>query len=125
MNKKTLLKKIRYRREHWDFTISTLVKRGLGMEFISKKWRIKDVIAHITWYDKEILKAIENKSIVESKFWNLSIDDRNEMIFKNTQEKTLDEVVKESKSTFDNLILKIEELSNEELNSDEFIKRNA
>ena len=51
------------------------------------------------------------------------LSDRNEMIFKNTQEQTLDEVLKESKDIFDNLINKIEDMSDEELNSDDFVKR--
>ncbi|MFX0123760.1 MAG: hypothetical protein ACFFAE_08990 [Candidatus Hodarchaeota archaeon] len=123
MNKRTFLKKIRYRREHWESTIDTIINRGLERELCSKNWRIKDVIAHITWYDKNILEALKNKSIVGSEFWNMSIDDRNEMIFNETQNMTLNEVLKVSKNTFNSLILSIEDMSDEELNSDDFIQR--
>lgn len=125
MKKKTFLKKLRYRRKNWDSTVDAIIKKGLEKEMISEKWYVKDVIAHITWYDKELLEALENRSIVESKFWNMSVSDRNEMIFNKTQERTFNEILKESKSTFVDLITKIEAMSNEELNSDVFIKRKS
>ena len=122
---KMYLKKMKYRRKHWDSLVGDIISRGLGQEKISDKWFFKDVICHITWYDKEILKALEKKSIVESPFWNVSISERNEMIFNDTQEIDLEEILKESRNTFVALIDKIEELSNEELNSDEYIKRKS
>ena len=114
-----------YRRKHWDAIIETVFKKGLEKEKISDKWFFKDVICHITWYDKEILEALETKSIARSKFWNMSIAERNEMIFNDTQEITLDEILKESRSVFDELVKAIKELSDDELNSEEHIKRKS
>lgn len=125
MKKKTLLKKLRFRRKHWDYTVDAIIKKGLEKEMISEKWYVKDVIAHITWYDKELLEALENRSIAKSEFWNMSVEDRNKMIFDKTQDKTLDEILIESKSVFAALITKIEMMSNEELNSDVYIKRKS
>ncbi|MCG3253714.1 MAG: hypothetical protein KAX09_07680 [Candidatus Heimdallarchaeota archaeon] len=125
MKKKTLLKKMRYRRKHWDSTVDTIINKGLEGERVSDKWFVKDSIAHIAWYEKELLDALEKKSIVESEFWNMSVKNRNEMIFDKTQERTFDEILKESISTFNALTTKIESMSNEELNSDVYIKRKS
>ncbi len=114
-----------YRRKHWDTLIETIIKKGLVEEKISDKWFFKDVICHITMYDKEILEALKTKSIAESEFWNVSIEERNDMIFNDTQEITLEEILKESRSVFDELVEAIKELSDEELNSDEYIKRKS
>ncbi len=116
---------MRYRRKHWDSTIEAIIKKGLEKESISEKWHVKDSIAHITWYEKELLAALENKSIAESEFWNMSVEDRNEMIFNKTQESTFDEILKESKNAFDALLTKIKSLSDEELSSDVYIKRKS
>lgn len=121
----TFQKKMKFRRKHWDSLIDTIIERSLDKEKISDKWYFKDVICHITWYDKEILKALETRSIAESKFWNVSISDRNEMIFNETQEFTLDEILKESNSVFNNLVNKIKELSDDDLNSENYIKRKS
>ena len=120
-----ILKKIRYNRKKWNALIEKIIEKGLSKERISHKWFVKDVIAHITWYEKELLEALEDRSIAESEFWNMSVEDRNEMIFNKTQERTFNEILKESKSAFDDLITKIEAMSNEELNSDVFIKRKS
>ena len=122
---KTFLKKMKYRRKHWDSLIKNIIKKGLDKEKISEKWYFKDVICHITWYDIEVLKALETKSIAESKFWNVSISERNEMIFNDTQEFTLDEILEESKSVFSDLVNKIKELSDDDLNSEDYIKRKS
>ena len=114
-----------YRRKHWDSTVEAIIKKGLEKEKISEKWFLKDSIAHISWYEKELLNALENRSIADSEFWNMSIQDRNDMIFQKTQEKSLEGIIEESKSIFDALITKIESLSNEELNSDVYIKRKS
>jgi hypothetical protein len=122
---RTFVKKMKHRRKQWDSIVATIIKKGLDKEKISEKWYFRDVICHITWYDKEILKALETKSIAESQFWNVSISERNDMIFNDTQEISLDEILNESKSTFNELASKIEELSDEDLNSDNHIKRKS
>ena len=121
----TFLKKMIFRRKHWGSIIKKIIMKGLEKKRISNKWYVKDVICHITWYDKKILKALETKSIVESTFWNVSIDERNEMIFKETQDLSLDEILEESQNVFIKLINKIKELSDDELNSDDYIKRKS
>jgi len=79
----------------------------------------------VTWYDKELVKALDTKSIVGSNFWNVSVSQRNDTIFNDTQKITLDEILKESKTTFNTLVKKIEALKDEDLNSDEYIKRKS
>ena len=123
LKKETLLKKLRYKRTQWDSTIDKIIKKGLENEIITKKWILKDIISHITWYEKELIKAIEDKTIAESEFWNMSYDERNELIYNETKEKTLEEILKESATINKILLEKIEKLSDEELNSDVFIKR--
>jgi hypothetical protein len=80
---------------------------------------------HFSHYlvDKEILKALETRSIADSKFWNVSISERNEMIFNDTQELNFENIQIESKNTFDKLIHQIGELSDDELNSEDYIQR--
>ena len=122
---RTFVKKMRYRRKHWDALIATIIHKGLDNERVSKKWLLKDVISHITWYDKELLKALETRSIADSIFWNVSVSERNEKIFNETQDVTLDEILDDSARTFNALINKIRGLSDKNLNSDEYIKRKS
>ncbi len=119
----TLLKKMLYRRKQWDLTIGSVLAKHVENERISQKWYLKDVIAHITWYERELLDALEKKSTVESKFWNMDVEERNEMIFESTQNQNITDLLVDSKEAFDNLVKKIETISDEDLNSDIYIKR--
>lgn len=123
IKKSTFLKKLRYRRKHWDSTIDTIIANNLENEKISQKWYLKDIIAHITWYEKELLFALEHKSIVESEFWNMKVDERNNVIFTKTQENTLSDILTDSTKVFNNLIAKVEDLTHEDLNSENFVER--
>ena len=84
---------------------------------------MKDVVAHITWYEKELLDGLQKKSIAESKFWNTDVETRNAMIFEETQDRTLEELLAESRNVFERLLKEIETISDDDLNSDVYIKR--
>ena len=119
----TLLKKMLFKRKQWDLTIDSVLAKSVENVRISQKWFLKDVIAHITWYERELLDALVKKSTAESKFWNMDVEERNEMIFAKTQDLTLTDLLAESKKAFENLVKKIETISEDDLNSDIYIKR--
>ena len=123
MKRTTVLKKLKNRRKHWDMTIDSVREKHLENERISEKWHLKDAIAHIIWYERELLDALEKKSTAESEFWNMDVEKRNEMIFSSTQDQTLTDLLADSKVTFDNLVKKIETMSDDDLNSETYVKR--
>lgn len=125
MNKTTFLKKIRYRRDKWNTLIETIINNGFKEVMISNHWSVKDVIAHITWYDKELTNALQQKSIVDNIFWNMQINKRNEMIFQKTHEQSFEDILKTSQETFNRLIEEIEKLTDIELNVDNYIQRKS
>ena len=118
-----MLKKMLYKRKQWDLTIDSVFTKRVENELVTQKWYLKDIIAHITWYERELLDALEKRSTAESKFWNMDVEKRNEMIFENTQDQTLTDLLADSKISFDNLVKMIETISDEDLNSDIYIKR--
>ena len=125
MNKKTLLKKLSSGHKNLHSIITITIAKGLNNKIISNKWYLKDVIAHLTWYEKETINALITRSMVDNEFWNMSIDDRNELIFKNKHTKSLEEALKDYENTFAKLLSEIERLDDNELNSDDFIKRKS
>ncbi|MHA2024964.1 MAG: hypothetical protein ACW98U_03590 [Candidatus Thorarchaeota archaeon] len=114
---------MKFNRQLWDSTIESIFAKNVENEPISEKWFLKDVIAHLSWYEKELIDALEKRSIVESDFWNMDVEARNEMIFVNTQVLTLSELLEDSKNSFDKLVNKIQTISDDDLNSEIYIKR--
>ena len=119
----TLLKKIRYNRRRWDSIIESVIGKGLEIEPVNERWILKDVIAHISWYEKELLKALQRKTLADSTFWNTDVETRNSMIFDMTQNRTLNELLSESKEIYEQLLEEIKLISDADLNSEIYIRR--
>lgn len=122
MNQKTLVKKLNYGQTYFDMIIQQIVDKGFVDEIITKKWTIKDVLQHLTFYNIEVTEALKNKSLMKSNFWQQGIDERNETIF----DKSVKENYKNTKSKYDSsyqdLMQQIGKLTDQELNSDSFLE---
>lgn len=119
----TLLKKMKHHRRHWERTLDLIIEKGLENTPVSQKWFLRDVVAHVLWYETELLSALERQSIIDSDFWNMEVEARNDMIYLETQSRALDELREDSQTIFLGLLKKIESISDEDLNSDTYIKR--
>ncbi|MFW9856639.1 MAG: DinB family protein [Candidatus Thorarchaeota archaeon] len=122
MTLEELISTMKRERKRWDELIKTLIDSGYANEIIKDKWTLKDVIAHIYWYEFEIVNALRQKSIKNIAFWNESIKKRNLSIFNQTNRLSLEEILKEANKTFAGLIIEVEKLSNDDLKSRSFFK---
>ncbi|MFW9778150.1 MAG: DinB family protein [Candidatus Heimdallarchaeota archaeon] len=122
MTLKEFISTMKRERNRWNLLIKTLIDNGYANEIIKDKWTLKDVIAHIYWYEFEIVNALRQKSIKNIKFWNESIRKRNSFIFSQTNGLSLEKILVEANKTFTNLIIEIEKLSNDDLKSRSFFK---
>ena len=43
-------------------------------------WSKKDIMAHITWHEQEMINLITSKTLAGSAWWELPLDERNEKI---------------------------------------------
>jgi hypothetical protein len=73
------------------------------------------VIAHNTWYEREMVDMVHSKAVIGSEWWSLPLDERNALIFKSNLLKSLDEVLSESERTSRELDEAIQTLSDEDL----------
>ncbi|WP_350342863.1 DinB family protein [Proteinivorax tanatarense] len=89
-----------YARRDWDRLIDSVDEVEIGKAGVKGKWSIKDIIAHITWYDKEMEKLIRNKKLDGSELWELSPKERDDVIYQKNKFKDLDELKNQSLKTF-------------------------
>lgn len=80
------------------------------------EWSVKDIIAHITWGEREMVEVIQSRALAGSDLWNLTTDERNRIVFDQNKDKPLDEVRAEWEQVFQELVRGLESLSTEELN---------
>ncbi len=126
MNKDTFVNSLRDEHARWIKAVEMLKPELLSKPGLNGTWSIKDIIAHISWYEREIIDVIQQRKLVGSPLWNLSTDERNAAIYKIIHDLPLKKVLDEAKTVFDELTAAVETLSDEDLiNSSHFAEMPA
>ena len=80
-----------------------------------KDWSLTDVMAHITWYEKQMVGVLEARRFVGSDLWELSTDERNEIIRKENAGRNHADVLDDARRTHERMMELLEGLPDEEL----------
>jgi hypothetical protein len=78
-------------------------------------WSVKDVIAHVSWYEREMVLLLETRALTDSELWNLPPNDRNKAIYEEGKDLPLEQVRTDSNQLFERLWALISELADEDL----------
>ena len=78
-------------------------------------WSLKDVTAHLTWHEREIVGVIQSRALVGSPWWNLPLDERNARIYGLLRGRPLEIVRREADEVHRNLLDVLDTLSDEDL----------
>ena len=81
------------------------------------EWSVKDVIAHVSWYERQMVGMITTRSLAGSPWWNLTLEVRNAAIQAENRDRPLEEILKESQEVFGELMKQLESLSEEDLHT--------
>ena len=78
-------------------------------------WTVRDVIAHITWHEKEMLELLRSRRLAGSQLWTLPLNERNSAIFEENRHRSLDDVLQEARQVYPQLLAEIERLEDADL----------
>jgi hypothetical protein len=90
--------------------VAQLVRPGFAGD-----WSAKDVIAHITWHEREMIGMIAARALEGSDLWNLPLDERNDAIYRANRGRSLDEVRREAAEVYARLLDALQTLSDGDL----------
>lgn len=79
-------------------------------------WSAKDIVAHITWAEREMVGVLRQRKLAGSELWNLSQDERNAAVYAESYARPLGDTLSEAQSVFAALRAEIERLSDTEVN---------
>ncbi len=79
-------------------------------------WSAKDILAHITWSERELVGVLQQRAMVGSDLWRLSQDERNAVVYASNRERPLDDVLEDARQVFAALRAEIARLSDAEIN---------
>jgi uncharacterized protein (TIGR03083 family) len=115
MNKRELLDNIHTERARWEEVLSEVGEERLAQPGPAGEWSIKDIIAHITWHEREMVGVMKARALVGSELWGRPLDERNGIIFEQNRFRPLDDVLAESRQVYQQLLEEVESLSDEAL----------
>lgn len=76
---------------------------------------IKDMIAHISWYERQMVNVMESRNFVQSPLWDEPLDKRNKMIMDQNHARPLEDVLAESQLVHQALLANLQNFSTEDL----------
>ncbi len=117
MTVKTFIKNVKEARAGLEDAIAPLKPETLTKPGVTGKWSIKDILAHITWFERETVGILEAKSFISSDLWKLPADERNAAIYKNTKKQSLEKVRAEAERVYKALLLSLGDLRDNDLHA--------
>ncbi|MFV2042308.1 MAG: ClbS/DfsB family four-helix bundle protein [Anaerolineales bacterium] len=106
-----------WRRDHaeWERVLAEVSENQMLEPGLPGGWSVKDVIAHVNWYEREMVSLLEQRALVGSELWKLPTDERNVSIYEEGKDLPLDEVIAKSNQLFERLWGLISELADADL----------
>ena len=108
--KSELLQAIHTARHEWEALIAQIPPQRLSDPVGSGSWSIKDVIAHVTEYDRWLALSLAMRLQKPPQIWleDLSLDEFNAVLYQQIADRNPDEILLDSNRVFQDLINEVE-----------------
>ncbi len=121
MDKQTFIKEFTETRTALSDTILQLQAQNKMEARVDGTWRVKDVIAHINWYDEQSVIMLSTKAMEGSDYWNIPMHERNDIIFEDFKDTSTHAIIEQYEGQSTQLERGLTELSEKEfLNPESF-----
>lgn len=116
MDKTTFLNTLASEHARWKALLEQVKTEWMTQPGVTGYLSIKDLLAHITWYEREMINLIQTRVLAGSELWNLPTDEQNAAIYEENRHRPLADVQAEAQQVYEQLINTAETLSDEDLN---------
>ena len=104
MNKHEFINRVKSERERWDELMAQVPDDLMLKPGVEGDWSAKDVLAHVMWYEREMIGMLKARALSGSDWWALPLDDRNDAVHGEVSGMSLDEVRSEAARVFPSLV---------------------
>jgi hypothetical protein len=115
MSKAELLDLVETEHAAWEAVLSELDESDMTVQGVVGVWSVKDILAHIAWFEREMVGMLRAHALVGSDLWQLSADQRNAVIFEEVRHRPLERVLAEAEEVFQQLQDALQTLTEEDL----------
>lgn len=116
MDETTFINALKEARAEWEALLALLGEEQMLQPGVAGKWSVKDIIAHVAWGEREMVPVIHTHVLAGSDLWNLSDDQRNEIVYQQNRNRPLQEIMNEEQQAYAALLEAVQTLSDEDLN---------
>ena len=102
-------------RAEWDEVLAAVPEDRMLESGLPGGWSVKDVVAHVTWSEREMVGVIRQRALLGSPLWALDVDARNAAVHAENRDRELADVLAEARATWAELLPGLEALTDEDL----------
>jgi uncharacterized damage-inducible protein DinB len=115
LDKERFIERVKQGRARWDALIAQIDDKRALQPGASGEWTVKDVMAHLTWHEREMLGVLKTRVLAGSEWWNLPLEQRNQKIYEENRLLPLSKVRADAQDVFGQLLQELEALAEEDL----------
>ena len=115
MSKAAFLEALQTGRAQWEALLAEVDEARMIQPGVEGKWSIKDIIAHIAWYEREMVGILQARALDGSSLWVLPNAERNAAIFDQNCGRSLQEVLTEARRVYAELLEATQRLTDDDL----------
>jgi len=115
MDKHAFIEAVNHDRAQFDLLLAQIDPDQMLQAGAAGEMSIKDLVAHIAWYEREMVNVIATRNLTGSELWDLPLDPRNRAIFDANQARPLGEVLEEARQVHQQLLIELDTLSDEDM----------
>ena len=116
MNKSEFLETLQTVRAQWEELLAEIGKEHMQEPGAEGVWSVKDLIAHVTWPEREMVAILQARSlVVGSQLWDLPQDELNAVVVAQNRDCPLQEVLAGEQQVYTQFFEALQGLSEEEL----------
>ena len=104
-------------RAQWEALLAQMDERRLLQPGVVNTWSVKDVIAHVAWYEREMVPVMRTHVFAGSDLWEVPTDERNVIIFQQNSQRPLQEILSEERQVYADFFEAAQLLNDEDLNA--------
>jgi len=82
---------------------------------VAGDWTVRDVLAHLLWYEREELELITEYGVAASPLWEVPYERRNQLIREELRDLPLEAVLGQLRGVFAQFVAAVDALSDEDL----------
>ena len=111
MEKEEFIQLVETERAKFDFAVEKLRDNNDIMSPVSDNWLVKDVIAHVVWFENEMITLINSRSMTHNiDIWNNPVDRRNQLVYELIKDQKSEQVIDDYHLTGKELINLLKEM---------------